>query len=615
MTMANYNSLFPFAAVVGQEKLKQALLLCAVNPQIGGVVISGEKGTAKSTLIRALRELMDVPFVELPLNITEDRLVGSIDLETAVQTGEILLCPGLLHKAHGGILYADEVNLLPRQIVNILLETAASGVNRVEREGLSLTDPASFVLIGSMTPEEGALRSSLLDRFGLYVEAHGTQKMTDRQLVMTRRLAYEQNPLAFRARWSQATADLRRRIQQAKQQLSQVSVPESCVRYASQLAIQGLCQGHRAELTLIETALALAAWECRLEVTQEDVKCAASMVLPHRLREALELPDAPSPMEESSAENNDTGLQAPPVLPENSEPLSPEAVSASVDEPSSEEIQDIQPIDQDLSLPLLKEKKMASLGTGKRLKVRSDTSRGRYVRYRLPRGKVQDIAVDATLRAAVLSGRNFMAASDTPGITVRSEDFREKIREQRTGAQILFVVDASGSMGARRRMGAVKGAVVAMLTDAYQKRDMVGILAFRGKDARMLLPFTRSIDLAQKCLRNLPTGGRTPLAAGLSAAALLLQAQQHRNHQIAQLLVLVSDGRANIGGDDPFQEALDAGQMLRRLPCTCLVLDTEQGFAKFGMAKQIANAMGAEYCSLSGVSQQEILGHIEKYLQ
>ena len=606
--MGNFDHTYPFAAIVGQEQLKTALLLTAVNPRIGGVVLSGEKGTAKSTLARGLGQLLDAPFVDLPLNITEDRLVGTVDIETTLRTGVPTLSPGLLAQANHGVLYADEVNLLPRQITNILLETSASGQNLVERDGLSAAQPCQFLLIGTMNGEEGPLRAALLDRFGLYAEAHGERNLECRTQIMTRRLQYEANPITFCQHWQGATDALKAHIRRAQALLPEVTFPPECARFAAQLATEGCCQGHRAELVLTETALALAAWDGRREATEQDVRAAAPLALPHRIHQPVNLdsePQFPTPTDQS-----DTPAAPPDSLPTDS--TSPTESPTDGDSPDTETVQAIQPLDQTLRLHLLPQRRLTATGSGKRLQVRTDALRGRSVRDRLPSGKPTDIAVAATLRAAVLSGRSF----GTGRITVTPQDFRQRIREERTGAQILFLVDASGSMGARRRMGAVKGAVLSLLNDAYQKRDSVAIIAFRGSDARVLLPFTRSVDLAQKRLQALPTGGKTPLAAGLTAAQNLLRSARLRTERPAQLLVLVSDGRANQGDTkEPFEEALAAARKLSAQPIASVVLDTEQGFARFGMAEQIAQALGAQHCPLTQISGREILAQINQYIR
>ncbi len=620
--MGRFDRCFPFAAVAGQAQVKEALLLCAVHPSIGGVLISGEKGTAKSTLVRGLTSLLDRScLVELPLNVTEDRLVGSIDPEATLRTGSPQFSPGILWQANGGILYADEVNLLPERIVNILLEVSESGVNHVQREGICVSHPCSFVLIGSMNPEEGPLRPAFLDRFGLYVEAQGERRGEVRCEIIRRRMEYEGDPSAFCARWGRETEALSAKVEAARALLKQVCLPESCIRSAARLSACGLCHGHRAELTLCRTGMALAAWKGRTQVTMEDMRQAAALALPHRLHEPLQLPEDPQEPEASS-DSQSPWEEAPQEAPEGpagkaGDHRTGNAPALSSD--SEEAPQEIRPLTDPVTLNIMERKNLTALGGGKRLKVRNSTAKGRYVRYGFPGQTPGDIAVDATLRAAVLRESTACPSSAGPAqslrIQVKKEDFREKIREQRTGAMILFVVDASGSMGARKRMGAVKGAVLAMLNDAYQKRDTVGMIAFRGSEAQVLLPFTRSVDLAQKCLKTLSTGGTTPLAQGLRKAGSLLKANLAKDKHAAQLMVLVSDGRANYARTDhPFEEALEVARELSALPIGSLVLDTEQGFARFGMAKKIADSLHGQYCPLDHISQQEITARIGSYL-
>lgn len=620
--MASFEHSFPFSAVAGQERVKRALLLCAVNPAIGGVLLSGQKGTAKSTLARGLARLLgDVPFVELPLNVTEDRLVGSLDLETAVREGRRSPQTGLLCAADGGFLYADEVNLLPEHIVNDLLEVSASGINRVEREGISFAHPARFVLIGSMNPEEGTLRSQFLDRFGLYVTAEGERDEGLRCEIIRRRLAYEREPASFCAQWRVQDEALAARLRDARERLHSVVLDESLLHFAAGLAAEGCCAGHRAELTLCETARAAATLDGRSAVSEEDLREAALYALPHRLREPVRLDGDqtdPTPLSEQELQQTDaTAPQAEETGWSGEKSLEPDASPDSdceqkTDEENSSQVcQMIEP-QAPFALHFAEPRGFRGGGTGKRLKTRSATSRGRYVRYRMPSGPVRDIALDATLRAAAMHEREPDSALL---VTVRDGDLREKVRERRTGLTILFLVDASGSMGARRRMGAVKGAVLSMLGDAYRKRDAVGIAAFRNEGTAVVLPFTRSVDLAEKHLRSLTTGGRTPLADGICSAYELLRAARIREPGSAQLLVLVTDGRANVSRADPFAEALKMAERAAAEPVQTLVLDTESGFARFGMAKKLAEALQGDWLPLNTVSKSEIEQGVRAFME
>lgn len=616
--MGRFDHSFPFAAVAGQEKVKEALLLCAVNPAVGGVLLAGEKGTAKSTLVRGLAALLEgASFVELPLNVTEDRLVGAIDLEAALRRGDRAPEYGLLKAADGGFLYVDEVNLLSEHIVNILLEVSSVGENVVEREGVSFRHPARFVLVGSMNPEEGHLRSHFVDRFGLYVPTRGEQSIEVRCTILRRRLDYERDPIAFEEQWAAETEKLRTALRTARSLLPEVVVGEDTRRFAAGLAREGRCAGHRAELTLCEAARARAALDGRREVTKDDIKAVAPYALPHRLREAVSLeepspqPEMPSEETEVQPKRQDTvpdplpGQQGTPL--EQGSSLSGQGIAS-----ADERWENIQPTGQSVTLGPLSGGPKAPAGTGKRLKVRSHSGRGRYIRAALPRGKPSDLAFDATLRAAAAHP----GGADGQIVTIRADDLREKVREQRTGAAVLFLVDASGSMGAKRRMGVVKGAVLSLLSDVYEKRDTVGLLAFRKDRADVLLPLTRSVDLAEKYLRDLKTGGKTPLAHGLAAAYDLLKTDRIKHPNALQYLVVVSDGRANVPlwEGPPVEDALRAARRLRAEGVQSLVLDPEEGFMQLGMAQTLADALGGTCIKLRFDSGREVSQAVRDFL-
>ena len=613
--MGRFDHCFPFAAVVGQDSVKQALLLCAVNPAIGGVLLAGEKGTAKSTLVRGLAALLeDAPFVELPLNVTEDRLVGSVDLEAALQRGQLQSEGGLLQRSDGGFLYVDEVNLLSEHIVNILLEVSSTGENIVEREGISFRHQSRFLLVGSMNPEEGRLRPHFADRFGLYVPTHGERDSAVRCEIIRRRLEYEKDPVAFESKWESQTLALQRKLNQARLLLPRVMLPERQRRFAAQLASQGGCAGHRGELAMCEAARARAALAGRLTVTGEDIQAVAPFALAHRLREAVPAPETP----EKLAQENDTQEWAQPNAPDAPESQQEDSpIQHAQDSNQTAEAvdrwEDIQPIQQEIRLsePVTKQKRPA--GTGKRLKVRSHSSRGRYVRAALPNQSEDDLALDATLRAAASHPKG----NSPLMVDIRSDDLRVKVREQRTGATILFLVDASGSMGAMRRMGVVKGAVLSLLSDAYEKRDTVGIIAFRKERADTLLPLTRSVDLAQNPPRHLHTGGKAPPAHGLLAAAQLLKIDRLKNPGSRQYLVVVSDGRTNVPlwSDSPTEDAWKAAKQLSVEPIQSLVLDPEEGFMQFGMAKKLAEALNGEYVHLKVNSSQVLGSTVREFLK
>jgi magnesium chelatase subunit D len=610
---------FPFTAVIGQERVKKALILNVINPRIGGVLISGEKGTAKSTLVRGLADIITgIKVIDLPLNITEDRLVGSIDIEVAIARGKKYFEPGILQRADGNILYVDEVNLLSEHIANCLLETAASGVNIVEREGISHRHFSRFILVGTMNPEEGRLRPQLIDRFGLYVGVHGELDSRKRAEIIRRRLEYERSPAGYLEQWGQKNRQLGERIQEAKAVLPRVQVSEANLSLAAAISREAGCAGHRAEIIIIEAARAIAAFDSRGEIGDADIQEAARYALPHRMRESA--PVFADDREENPKKAVDEGTEESST-PENTvwdtsqgtdkfdigDVGAPDAGhspgSGQLERESLEEPRDVFTIRlADMALNGAGQHP----GSGKRTRVKTDSRQGRYVKYRFPKGKVSDLAFDATLRAAA----PFQGARKGKGIAVVIEqaDIREKVKEKHTGCVILFVVDASGSMGARRRMGAVKGAVISMLCDVYQKRDRVGVIAFRKGDAATLLGITRSVDLAHKCLKELPTGGRTPLAAGLERAYELLKTTRTKEPDMLPYLVLVTDGRANIplAGGNAIDDAVRVAEKIRREGINCLVLDTEGGYIRLGIAQRIAEVLEARYAKMDDVSAASI---------
>lgn len=647
---------FPFCAVLGQDDMKNALIWNAVNPRIGGVLLCGEKGTAKSTVVRGLAEVLpDCSVVELPLNITEDRLVGSIDIEAAISEGVRKFEPGLLKKADGNFLYVDEVNLLSDHIVSALLETAASGVNHVEREGISYSHPSRFCLIGSMNPEEGKLRPQFLDRFGLYVTVESSKDVQERAEIIRRELEYEKDPEKFRGSFGEEQEELKEHLQKARKNLARVVVTEAAMKLAAAISAEANCAGHRAELVITETARAIAAWEGRTVLNQEDIRKAAEFALPHRMRELEEQPvenesrEQPDQPENNEPEKDGPEDQAPEdhtpeqTSPENTAPeenslenasqettQSPESDQQPPEEPDTSESQpekdspekDDQPLPEEVQQigktfqvnPWLKDSEVhrAEKGSGKRSLIRTSGSQGRYVKAVQPRGEFQELALDATLRAAAPFQRS--RAHNGMAFAIRKEDIRTKIREKRAGNTILFVVDASGSMGADKRMGAVKGAICSLLNDAYQKRDRVGMIAFRKRKAELLLDVTRSVDLAKKELEILPTGGRTPLSAGLSLARQVIQSQKQKDKDCLPVIVLLSDGRANaaLGEENPVKEALQEAALIRQEGIKSIVIDTENGFIRLKLAVDLARELKADYFKLEDLNAETLAGVVSE---
>lgn len=624
-------ALFPFAAVIGQRELKNAIIWNLVNPAIGGLLAAGEKGTAKSTLVRGAAEIAcGMEIVEVPLGITEDRLVGAADYACAVRNGVRRPENGLLGQADGNILYVDEVNLLSDHITGAILQAAGNGVNIVEREGISLVQRSRFVLIGSMNPEEGPLRGHFLDRFGLFVKVEGCRDCTARTAIIEERLKYEADPLLYSRQFATETERLKESIGAARAALPSVRITENAIRLAAALAEEAGAEGHRGEMALIETARAIAALDARKTINLEDLREAAKFALPHRSappaqRGGAGETTAPEDRPEEPAEAAGDERQAearreesPPREKEGggaegtpcADDLAPEGDDT--ERPEEEDIEEAgEPfVIRGWNSPA-EIKKETVRGSGRRERVISGDGRGRYVKYRLPgSGKVNDIAFDATVRAAApFQPRRRQRGAGT-FVVIEADDLRVKVREKKTGGCIIFVVDASASMGANRRMREVKAAIISLLSLSYQKRDRVGMIAFRKDSAEMILGVTASVELAQKRLRDLPTGGKTPLAKGLDLAYEVVMGLKKKEPEITPEIVLVSDGRASgkkRGSLTPFEEALIAAERIGNQGIHTVILDTENDFIKFHLCDRLNEKLRGTVVSMEELRAEGIV--------
>ena len=612
---------FPFSAVVGQDRLKLALVLCAVRPEIGGVLIRGEKGTAKSTTVRALTAVLsaideDARLVELPIGATEDRVVGSLDLQRVLRDGEHAFSPGLLARAHGGVLYVDEVNLLHDHLVDVLLDAAAMGRVHVERDGVSHSHDARFILIGTMNPEEGELRPQLLDRFGLTVDVRASRDVDVRVEVIRRRMAFEADPEGFASRYVADDEDLARRIAAARDAVAGVALPDGELRRIAALCAAFDVDGMRADLVVARTAVAHAAWRSAeawasgatgtITVAEEDIRVAAELALPHRRRrDPFDDPGLdPDRLDEALSDAADAAGDSDPEPDAGADPddgpepepePDPPGGGGGAADPSNGDgapQKSAAPPKARQNAPpsaTFRAKALVVPGVG-------EGAPGRRSRARNRTGTTVAATEDPDTGHGVhLFGTLLAAAGHQDGrgrLSVVADDVRRSVREGREGNLVVFLVDASGSMAARDRMAAVGGATLSLLRDAYQRRDKVAVITFRGGRADVVLPPTTSVHIASRRLAQFETGGKTPLAMGLLKARDVVVRERARDRARRSLVVILTDGRAT-GGPDPLGRTRTAAALLLAEKVASVVVDCETSYIRLDLAEDLARHLGA----------------------
>lgn len=681
--------IFPFSAIVGQENIKKALILNAINPSIGGVLIKGDKGTGKTTAVRALADLLPsikvvkgCPFncdpddesslcdscrsedmkieekkmrvIELPLGSTEDRVVGSINIERALKEGTKALEPGILAEANRNILYIDEINLLDDNLVDVLLDAAAYGMNIVEREGISLSHPSKFMLVGTMNPAEGELRPQLSDRIGMHIIVHSIMDIKDRVEIMARREEFERDPEEFANKFKKEQEEILQNILSARKLLKNIKTSPDVMKAIAHVCVDIGVDGHRADIAILKTAKTIAAYNHRHEINYDDLEEAMMLVLGERLPKSYDqnkikqmLEKAISDIEKEEDEkqkNNETGESTTEDegqscdMDENSSgteegrdgdenvDLSPEenqdeskegegTVSISPlpaeqgeekDEnkkgmklQSKEEEKETGADDEEIDIKKLLKMKGTPKNRLYGKRVDSKTQKGKYIKSKYPKKDTRDIAIDATLRAAAIKSK------DT--IQVKNDDLRQKVRKHGARASIALVVDISGSMFSDKKAVKVKGILNQLIDDTARYNDRISIIGFKGRDAEVIVPTTRRAISFKEYVDSIRVGGTTPLASGIKKGFEVLKKEKLKREYVP-IMIILTDGMPNIGIDEgPTQDAINAAKNLKDNEITTIVVNFEKS-AKYGRNTnmELALASGGRYYDLEDIKNSRL---------
>ena len=636
---------YPFTAIVGQDLMKLALILNAINPKIGGVLIKGTKGTAKSTAVRALADLLpeievikDCPFncnpknlkeschscqdkiiagdikeeniilkkmrvINLPINSTEDRVVGTIDIKEALMKGIKALEPGILAEANRNILYIDEVNLLADNVADILLDSAAMGLNIIEREGISFHHPSNFILIGTMNPEEGNLRPQLLDRFGLSVDVERIENVDQRVLIVKYVEDFQKDPNYFYSKFEKKQKDLRNKIVKARKSLNLVQISEEDLKKIAQLCIDFQTDGHRADITITRTAKTVATFNDRTVVNEDDIKIAAKLSLNHRLRR---LPFEDQTFNEKDLEDMFEKQKELKTDKNNLNDITGDHQILNIKEEIFEINKDIK---ADKIIQKKKIRKEMNI-SGQRIIHPTTSVRGKYIGGQKPRGlKIpmsHDIALNETLNEAALEPENRDAIKNGGNLIIKEEHIHIKKRTGKSSYLIIFCVDASGSIGANGRMEVVKGIIFSILQSNYVYRDKVSLIVFRKDKAEIILPPTRSTDLAYKLLKEIPTGGTTPLVAGLIKAMDVALEENRKESGYIPLIILLTDARGNVYYKDAIDDVLKTGEQISKHNIGTIIIDVEDSNVKLEICKKLAKSANAAYYHIDDLNNKNL---------
>ncbi len=676
------NLIFPFSAIVGQEDVKKSLILNAINPSIGGVLIKGDKGTGKTTAVRALADLLPplkvvkgCPFncdpddqdslcdscksedfevetksmkvVELPLGSTEDRVVGSINIEKALKEGLKALEPGILADANRNILYVDEINLLDDNLVDVLLDAAAYGVNIVEREGISFVHPSNFMLVGTMNPAEGELRPQLSDRIGLHISVHSIMDLEERVKIMERREEFERDPTAFKAKFKDQQDKILENIVTARKILKKVNVSRDLMEVIAYLCMEMGVDGHRADIAILKASKTIAAYNFLEEVNLDHVEEAALLVLGERFNRTSQnrnkinqmvqkaqediskrkeenqkgnTQDQGQNQGEKDQQDNGSKQENPQEQQENNNNEKQEDSNGNekFEQPNSnvndtgqgsqdnensdntEQDKKFKPIGKENDITVSEEgvdiKKLLKIKGKKKRKlygkrVDSTTQKGKYVKSRLSKDLKNDIAVDATLRAAAISSEG--------SIKVKSEHIRHKVRKHGAKASIAIVVDISGSMFSDKKSERVKDILINVIEDAGRQGDKISVVGFKGREAMVIIPTTKRATSFREQIDNIKIGGTTPLASGMKKGFEILKKERFRNEYVPMMLIL-TDGMPNVAVDEnPTKDALKIAGELKDNEIHTLIVNFEQT-AKHGrdMNMELAIASSGRYYDL-----------------